>query len=71
LEHENGPLNAYVNNAHGDETEEDWYGHERWRIHRLTGLKKKYDPNNRLVYDAPIKAYLVIMWYFNIYIRLR
>ena len=56
LEGKPGPLNAYVNYAHGDETEEDWYGHESWRIQRLTDLKKKYDPNNRLVYYAPIKA---------------
>ena len=48
LEYKNGPLNAYVNYAHGDETEEDWYGHESWRIHRLTTLKKKY--------YAPIKV---------------
>jgi hypothetical protein len=45
-----------VNYAHGDETEEDWYGHESWRIQRLTSLKKKYDPTNRLIYYAPIKA---------------
>lgn len=56
LEGKPGPLNAYVNYAHGDETEEDWYGHESWRIQRLTSLKKKYDPTNRLIYYAPIKA---------------
>lgn len=51
-----GPLNAYVNYAHGDEKVEDWYGHESWRIERLKALKRKYDPDNRLVYYAPIKA---------------
>ena len=56
LEGKSGPLNAYVNYAHGDETEEDWYGHESWRIQRLTRLKNKYDPNNRLGYYAPIKS---------------
>jgi hypothetical protein len=55
LEYKNRPLNAYVNYAHGDEIEEDWYGHESWSSHRLTRVKK-YDPNNRLVYYAPIKA---------------
>ncbi|KFZ13420.1 hypothetical protein V501_03715 [Pseudogymnoascus sp. VKM F-4519 (FW-2642)] len=56
LEGKSGPLNAYVNYAHGDESEEDWYGHEKWRIQRLKSLKKKYDPDNKLVYYAPIKA---------------
>lgn len=56
LEGKPGSLNAYVNYAHGDETEEDWYGHESWRIDRLTCLKKKYDPYNRLIYYAPISA---------------
>lgn len=54
LEGKPGPLNAYVNYAHGDETIEDWYGHESWRIQRLQGLKKKYDPSNKLSYYAPI-----------------
>jgi hypothetical protein len=54
LEGKSGPLNAYVNYAHGDETNEDWYGHESWRIQRLQGLKKKYDPHNKLSYYAPI-----------------
>ena len=56
LDGKSGALNAYVNYAHGDETEEDWYGHESWRIQRLKSLKKKYDPNNQLVYYAPITA---------------
>jgi hypothetical protein len=56
MEYKPGPLNAYVNYTHGDETVEDWYGHERWRIERLVSLKKKYDPNNRLEYYAPIKT---------------
>jgi hypothetical protein len=51
-----GPLNAYVNYAHGDEEVEDWYGHESWRIQKLQSLKKKYDPDNRLIYYAPIQA---------------
>lgn len=56
LEFKPGPLNAYVNYAHGDESEEDWYGHDGWRIQKLAGLKRKYDPHNRLIYYAPIAA---------------
>lgn len=56
LEGKTEPLNAYVNYAHGDETEEDWYGHESWRTQRLKGLKKKYEPNNKLAYYAPSTA---------------
>jgi hypothetical protein len=56
LEYKPGPFNAYVNYAHGDETQEDLYGHEDWRIQRLMSLKKKCDPDSRLVYYAPIKA---------------
>jgi hypothetical protein len=30
------------------------YGHESWRIERLRGLKKKWDPENRMRFYAPI-----------------
>lgn len=45
-----------MNYAYGDEGVERWYGREGWRIERLRGLKKKYDPGNRLDYYAPIKV---------------
>ncbi|KFZ11853.1 hypothetical protein V502_07373 [Pseudogymnoascus sp. VKM F-4520 (FW-2644)] len=54
VEGKTGLLNAYVNYAHGDERVGGWYGHEGWRIERLRGLKRKYDPENRLGYYAPI-----------------
>ena len=47
-------LRAYVNYAHGDEKLEDMYGHEAWRIEKLRGLKKKWDPENRMRFYAPI-----------------
>lgn len=56
MEGRGGGLNAYVNYAHGDEEVEDWYGHEGWRIERLRGLKRRYDPGNRLGYYAPIEV---------------
>ncbi|KAJ4355367.1 uncharacterized protein N0V89_003383 [Didymosphaeria variabile] len=37
-------LGAYVNYAIGDESNEAVYGYEKWRLERLRGLKKKYDP---------------------------
>ncbi|KAJ7162313.1 FAD binding domain-containing protein [Mycena filopes] len=45
---------AYVNYAHGDEGVEGWYGHEKWRVDRLRALKRKYDPENRFKFYAPI-----------------
>ncbi|KAF4966871.1 hypothetical protein FSARC_5484 [Fusarium sarcochroum] len=42
-------LRAYVNYAHGDESLEEMYGHEPWRIEKLKELKKKWDPENPLV----------------------
>ncbi|KAI8931400.1 hypothetical protein NX059_011730 [Plenodomus lindquistii] len=48
------PVNAYVNYANGMETLEERYGHEKWRIQRLKGLKKKYDPRNNFRYFNPI-----------------
>ncbi|KAJ4305632.1 hypothetical protein N0V90_001163 [Kalmusia sp. IMI 367209] len=48
------PVNAYVNYANGKESLEERYGHEKWRIDRLKGLKKKYDPSNQFRYFNPI-----------------
>ncbi|KAL8704812.1 MAG: hypothetical protein Q9201_002044 [Fulgogasparrea decipioides] len=49
-------LNAYVNYAFGDETQEQVYGYEPWRLQRLRGLKKKYDPQGRFNFYEPIKV---------------
>ncbi|KAH8645772.1 putative FAD-dependent oxygenase [Xylariales sp. PMI_506] len=47
-------LHAYVNYAHGDETLQEMYGYEPWRIARLKSLKHKYDPGNRFRFFGPI-----------------
>ena len=48
------PLNAYLNYARGDETLEQKYGYEAWRLDKLRGLKKTYDPENRFRFYNPI-----------------
>ena len=50
----NHTIDAYINYATGLETLEQHYGHERWRIERLQGLKAQYDPYNRFRYYNPI-----------------
>ncbi|KAJ5684724.1 uncharacterized protein N7477_001069 [Penicillium maclennaniae] len=47
-------IRAYVNYAHGDETTKQLYGSEKWRQQRLSALKKKYDPQGRFIFYAPI-----------------
>ncbi|KAJ4251472.1 hypothetical protein NW762_011457 [Fusarium torreyae] len=47
-------LRAYVNYAHGVESLEEMYGYEPWRIEKLKQLKKKWDPENRMRFYAPI-----------------
>ena len=47
-------LRAYVNYAYGDESPEQLYGSLQWRQDRLRSLKKKYDPNGRFSFYAPI-----------------
>lgn len=47
-------MHAYVNYAHGDETLEEVYGYEAWRVARLRALKEKYDPLGRFGFYAPI-----------------
>ena len=51
-----GPLSAYVNYAHGDESLEAMYGYESWRVRRLRALKEEWDPENRFGWYAPIIA---------------
>ncbi|KAI0910044.1 hypothetical protein F4823DRAFT_591970 [Ustulina deusta] len=47
-------LHTYVNYAFGDETKQNWYGYEKWRQDRLSALKKKYDPQGKFSFYAPI-----------------
>lgn len=47
-------LHSYVNYAHGDESLEEVYGYEPWRLQKLRWLKKKYDPNNKFGFYEPI-----------------
>lgn len=49
-----GKLEAYVNYAKGDETVEEIYGNEPWRLEKLRRLKKEYDPNGQFNFYAPI-----------------
>lgn len=49
------PLNAYVNYAYGDETVEQLYGYEPWRLQRLRALKKKWDPKGKFNFYNPIR----------------
>ena len=46
---------AYVNYAIGDESNEAVYGYEPWRLQRLKGLKRKYDPQGRFGFFEGIK----------------
>ncbi|GAB1197568.1 hypothetical protein APSETT444_006865 [Aspergillus pseudonomiae] len=47
---------VYVNYASGDEPLETIYGYEPWRQSKLSALKRKYDPENRFGFYAPIPA---------------
>lgn len=47
-------MHSYVNYAHGDETLQELYGFEPWRLTRLKTLKKKYDPERHFDFYSPI-----------------
>ncbi len=47
-------LRAYVNYANGDESLEEVYGWEEWRLEKLRKLKARWDPENRMRYYVPI-----------------
>lgn len=49
-------LQAYLNYASGDESQEALFGYEPWRLQRLRKLKKKYDPLGRFNLYGPIKV---------------
>lgn len=48
-------LHTYVNYAFGNESPRNWYGYEQWRQDRLKMLKKKYDPEDRFNFFAPVE----------------
>ncbi|KAI4093259.1 MAG: hypothetical protein LQ339_007737 [Xanthoria mediterranea] len=50
-------FNAYSNYANGDETLEQIYGHESWRLEKLRRLKRKWDPNGSFRFFNPITGY--------------
>lgn len=50
------PLNTYVNYASSDETPEEKYGYEPWRLARLRALKAKYDPQGRFNFYNPVNG---------------
>jgi hypothetical protein len=47
-------LEAYVNYARGDESVEEVYGFEPWRLEKLRRLKREYDPYGKFNFFAPI-----------------
>jgi hypothetical protein len=47
-------LSTYVNYAYGDESLEELYGFDAWRLEKLRKLKGLYDPENRFRFYAPI-----------------
>lgn len=53
-EDESSEMHTYVNYAHGDETLEELYGYDAWRLARLKLLKDKYDPTRKFDFYAPI-----------------
>ncbi|KNG50758.1 fad-dependent oxygenase [Stemphylium lycopersici] len=54
IEGTNKAYEAYVNYARGDETTEELYGYEPWRLERLRALKSEYDPQGKFNFFAPI-----------------
>lgn len=50
------PPRGYVNYAFGNEESEELYGYEKWRLEKLRRLKRKYDPQERFSFYAPIDA---------------
>ncbi|KAH7304875.1 putative FAD-dependent oxygenase [Rhexocercosporidium sp. MPI-PUGE-AT-0058] len=48
-------FHAYVNYAHGDESLQEMYGYEEWRVEKLRHLKSLYDSEGRFNFYAPIE----------------
>jgi len=51
---ERSEWHAYVNYAKGDESTEEVYGREEWRVEKLRALKEVWDPQNRFRFFAPL-----------------
>ena len=51
---DNWQLHTYINYAHGDETKQQLYGYDPWRLPKLQQLKQTYDPRNRFRWFAPV-----------------
>jgi hypothetical protein len=49
-----GKRHSYVNYASGEESLEEVYGHEQWRLKKLRTLKKAWDPHARFGFYMPI-----------------
>ncbi|KAL8730099.1 MAG: hypothetical protein Q9166_004298 [cf. Caloplaca sp. 2 TL-2023] len=49
------PLNTYVNYVYGDESLEQMYWYEGWRLQKLRALKIKWDPFGRFSWFHPIR----------------
>ncbi|KAI0198801.1 FAD-binding domain-containing protein [Astrocystis sublimbata] len=49
-----GRLRAYVNYAYGEESMQEVYGWEDWRLEKLRRLKKQWDPEGRMRFYVPI-----------------
>ncbi|KAH8887629.1 FAD-binding domain-containing protein [Thozetella sp. PMI_491] len=47
-------VHTYLNYAFGDETPEQIYGSESWRLERLRTLKAKYDPQGKFSFYGPV-----------------
>ena len=48
------PFNTYVNYASSDETPEQNYGHDPWRLAKLRSLKNLYDPQGKFDFYYPV-----------------
>lgn len=48
-------MHSYVNYAHGDESLQEMYGFESWRLEKLRALKTLWDPEGKFGFYAPIR----------------
>ncbi|KAK1832578.1 FAD-binding domain-containing protein [Podospora conica] len=53
---------GYVNYGIGDEESEELYGYDKWRLEKLRRLKRRYDPDGKFGFYAPIDASLGVWW---------
>ncbi|KAF2173156.1 hypothetical protein M409DRAFT_62748 [Zasmidium cellare ATCC 36951] len=57
---EDGKLHSYVNYAAGNEAREALYGYEPWRLEKLRGLKRRYDPYGRFNFYLPVEGEVMV-----------